>query len=311
MYPGRASTLTYLTLTTAAQIASDGTATLTLAPDTGQFWAPSVIRVSTRQTPQNTPNISSSYCSLRLGPETAIDATSYLDDTYLGSGDSSSVISGTVVIRGTAIIAQWTNAAPGDTAVLEVFGRTSDTLPELQEVLSPIPGARFSGNNGNLMTWDINQFSVAASTAVGSAALRLNSSTAFHMEVESVSYTLTTSAVVGSRAAGVQMTFTDGGPFVPYWTAFNTAFGQPASTVFNYSFSSGINPFALGGTGPSTINRIGGSLPSRPFLPANTFTGKSFRLEPLVLTSDSGDRISAYTVIYKQYNTLARVGFSE
>lgn len=288
-------TMTYLQQTLSAIVAADGTATIQLRPAVGQFWAPSVVRVASRVTPQNTQNANASYCAIFHGSVPAIDPTSFLDDTYLGSGDSSSVIAGTIVSYGEAITAQWMNGLPGDTVILSLYGRSSNDLVELQDRISPIPGAKFSGNTGSAMLWSYNDFTIA-----GPSNVPWSWTTPFNLlcELVAINFRVVTSAAAGNRAYGVQATVFDGVTTVPLMTVYPNGVVQPASSTFNYSYSQGINNFV-------SNTQVGTALPSKIILPPGA----------LVSLVNSGfvsalDTFSGLAITFRQYKSLAEVGYT-
>lgn len=130
----------YLNKSGSVQLDASGNGTVTLRPDVGQWWAPKFLRVSTLL--QKTPV---AYCAVYQGAVTIKNQTTFIDDTFLGSGDSTSIISGTVVIYGEAITAVWTGGNPGDTAVLTLYGINSSVPPSIGEMPS-VPGTHFAGH---------------------------------------------------------------------------------------------------------------------------------------------------------------------
>lgn len=130
----------YLNRSGSVQLDINGNGTVTLRPDVGQWWAPKFVRVSTliQQTPV-------AYCVVYHGAVTVKNQTTFLDDTFLGNGDSSSIVSGTVVQFGEAITAVWTGGNPGDTAVLTLYGISSSVPPSIGEMPS-VPGTHFAGH---------------------------------------------------------------------------------------------------------------------------------------------------------------------
>jgi hypothetical protein len=69
----------------------------------------------------------------------------FVDSTFLGSGDTSSIISGSVIQFGEAITAVWTGGTPNDTAILGVYGMVSDVPVATGSLLPGVPGAHFVG----------------------------------------------------------------------------------------------------------------------------------------------------------------------
>src|SRR6476619_5108285 len=150
-------TIGYLTQTVSSTSDANGFAVAQLAPDTGEYWAPSLVRVgSSNNQPAPTPL----YAALYHGASNVIDYTTFLDETYLGFGDTSSVIAGTIVQRGEALTVKWRGGTPGAVATLSIFGRNASTLPEVAGVLSPVPGARFRGaDQSTLLPFDLSYYS--------------------------------------------------------------------------------------------------------------------------------------------------------
>lgn len=140
-------TIGYLVRTKSVTLDANGNGKVVLAPDTGEYWAPNFVRVSTVSRAK-----SIAYCALYQGAINAADATTFIDETYLGNGDVSSIASGTIVQRGEAITAQWVGATAGDVAIVSLYGRVCDNLPEIANVLSTIPGARFQASNAATLT---------------------------------------------------------------------------------------------------------------------------------------------------------------
>lgn len=307
VYP---SASTYLVKTVSTVAKASGDAFALLKPDVGQFWAPSIIRVSTGKTPQNTPvippggtNINASYCAVFHGATNQANSSTFLDDTSLGSGDSSSIVAGTIVLYGESIMAQWTNVTAGDVCLLTIYGRSSDNLPALQQELSPIPGARFTGNSGNAMVWDYNDFALAgpgAFTGVG-PALGASFVTPANLlcELVCVRYTATTDATVGARVFGVQGSFFDGTQIVPLFQAINPN-GHAAGTTLRHTFSPGVVAY-LSGTSPS--GQAGAPVPSRLILPPLS------TIQAIGVANGVGDTWSNFAVSYRQYRTLGKVSF--
>lgn len=129
----------YLNLSASTQLDSNGNGVAVLKPDANEFWAPDFLRVSTAS--QKVPF---AYCAVyHVSPGVTIGPTSFIDDTYGGNNDTSSIISGTIVQFGESIVAQFTGGTPGDTAVLSIYGMHSD-LPIGMDVLPSSPGTHFS-----------------------------------------------------------------------------------------------------------------------------------------------------------------------
>lgn len=122
------------------QLDANGNGTCTVRPDVGQYWAPMVVRVSTNIKLTPVP-----ACTIYHGPTAAnAIATAYIDDTALGSQDTSSIIAGVSVQYGEAITAVWTGGTPGDVAILIVNGVTLTTPPSVGQI-PQVPGTHFAG----------------------------------------------------------------------------------------------------------------------------------------------------------------------
>jgi hypothetical protein len=139
--------INYLSKTNAATVQSDGTAIVRLSPSVGEYWSPMMVRIST------TSGITS-YCAIFHGGSTTSDATTFIDDTYLGNGDASSFIAGTIVQYGDSIIAKWSGGNTGDAAILTIYGTYSNLPPSQGYALPSTPGSHFGGhiNSEQLIT---------------------------------------------------------------------------------------------------------------------------------------------------------------
>jgi hypothetical protein len=125
------------------QLNASGAGTVTLRPDVGQYWVPTLVRVATRNSNSPKP-----YCAVYQGSLTLTqigDTSAFLDDTFSGNSDVSSIISGTVTQYGEAITAIWSGGIPGDIATLTVSGVTTDVPPTLENILPLVPGTHFAG----------------------------------------------------------------------------------------------------------------------------------------------------------------------
>lgn len=135
----------YLNRQASAVIKADGTATCVLTPGVGEYWAPKFVRVSIVQ---NSTAINSAalspYAAVYQGANTITDKSTFIDDTFSATGDTSSIISGTVIQYGESITAEFASAQPGDVALFTVFGTASNTPPSISELPS-VPGTHFSG----------------------------------------------------------------------------------------------------------------------------------------------------------------------
>jgi hypothetical protein len=129
--------------------ALNGASHVTLKPNVGQWWLPSLMRVSTtRNSTATNPNyqvgIVPANSTVYLGKSGINLLASYVDSTVNGSGDNSSVIAGTVMDSTDALTAIWQGGNPLDTAVFEVIGVVSDIPPTLDSALPPASGHPFS-----------------------------------------------------------------------------------------------------------------------------------------------------------------------
>jgi len=105
----------YLHRTAAIQFDSSGNGTAVISPDVGQYWQLGLIRVSTVN--QGTPF---PYCAVYVGPQANISY--FLDDTYTGQSDATSLCSSLVIQHGESVFAVWANGHTFDTAVLTLWG---------------------------------------------------------------------------------------------------------------------------------------------------------------------------------------------
>jgi len=118
---------------------ANGNGQCSVNPSVGQYWAPLLIRVSTKS---NSVPVAS--CTVYHGAVGVKDPTTYIDDTADGNNDTSSIIAGVTVQYGENITAVWANGTPGDIAVLIVNGVTLNTPPS-EGQLPQVPGTHFSG----------------------------------------------------------------------------------------------------------------------------------------------------------------------
>lgn len=296
----------YLQKTVSARLDANGNGTAVLRPDVGQYWAPSLVQVSTAITPANTAGggsvsaANSALCTLYRGSVGPLNAANYVDDTFNGSGDSSSIVAGTIVMYGEAITAVWADGTPLDTAIMTVYGRSSDNLIELQEVLSPIPGTRFAGNAGSFMVWNYNDFTDNGPGALPTVPPRFTTPFNLNCELVSAKFTVTTSAAVGNRFLGLTATIFDGTTNV---RLFNVWEGdpQPASVTATYNFAVGVNNYDIG-VSPNVF--VGTALPDKMILPPGSI------LEGSRNGILAGDTWTNFQVIYRQYRTLTTLGLT-
>jgi len=134
-------TSTTLTRTLPTKLDANGNGTIILKPDVGQNWAPLFVRVSTQSRA-----VPIAYCAVYHGsPGVPVQQSQFIDDTFLGSGDTSSMISGTPILYGEAIIFSFQNGTPGDTAIATVYGMQSNLPPNL-DLVPQVPGTHFAGH---------------------------------------------------------------------------------------------------------------------------------------------------------------------
>lgn len=150
----------YLNKSVSVVLDANGNGTALLKPDVGQWWAPKFIRVSTLN--QVTPV---AYCATYHGAVTIKNQTTFLDDTFLGNGDTSSIVSGTVVQYGEAITAVWTGGNAGDTAVLTIYGVTLNVPPSVGEMPS-VPGTHFAGKPSTELTKEFARVPILTPTTL-------------------------------------------------------------------------------------------------------------------------------------------------
>ena len=133
-------TVTYLNQSASVKLDLFGRGSVDLKPPVGQYWAPKFVRVSTLN--QQSPV---AYCVVYQGAVTIKNQTTFLDDTLLGSGDTSSIISGTLLRYGEAITAVWDLGNAFDTAILTIWGTVSDVPPQVEDQMPSVPGTHFTG----------------------------------------------------------------------------------------------------------------------------------------------------------------------
>lgn len=285
----------YLNTTLSAVVKADGTAVISMAPDVGAFWAIAAVRVSTGQQPQSVPLISYPYAALYQGPINQLNATTFLDDTTLGSGDTSSVISGSITSFGESISVQWMEAIPGDVALMTVYGREYDNLAELQNELAPVPGARFAGTTGNAMVWDFNGFQNLVGGNLTSAPPVFTTPSDCYVELISLKLNVTTSAVAGNRQVGIRIVGLVNSISIDICRVFNGV-NQAASLTFAYSFAQGVNSVF-------SATNASAPLPSRLILPPSS------TITVIVAGLDAGDTWNTYNLSYRRYATQTRLAY--
>lgn len=287
---------TYLVKTATGVVVADpanpgnGKATVSISPDGNQFWAVSTVRVSASTEPQISDAAKYPYCAVYTGAASlGASPTTFLDDTLLGSGDATSIISGTITQYGESITAQWTFANIGDTVTLTVYGRSYDNLVELQSELAPIPGARFAGTLGNA-----NQFFQTTYTDTTSNNLFSTSSphftvaTPFNVEFTSLKFFVQTSAVAGNRYAGVQYRYP--GSVAQDEIVLVAPVAQPQSTGIDYTFAEG-----LSGTGVTGSPVLNAGLPEHLIVPGGT------KITGVLNNAQAGDSWGFVSLTYRSY----------
>lgn len=154
-------TLTYLSTPLSTTLNSDGNGTISFVPPAGQFWAPTLIRVATNNQQNPFP-----YCAVYQGPVNQVEPCFFVDGTFTGQADSSSMLSGTLTEFGNAITVVWTNGMPGDTATATLFGVSSDVPPTVDDFVPEVAGIHFAGQITPFIESgiDISTFTVGANT---------------------------------------------------------------------------------------------------------------------------------------------------
>jgi hypothetical protein len=284
----------YLVKTVSAQIDANGNATCVLKPDVGQYWAPSLVRVATRVTPQNTSFSVSSTATLYHGSVSVLDSTTYIDNTYQGSTDSSSVIAGTIVLFGEAITCAWSQGTTGDVAIMTVYGRSADNLVELQDQLSPVPGTRFAGGSGNAMQWEYNNFSLTSGNLSSSPPVFTLPGDAL-CEIIYAEITTTNSATVANRIVGLDAKGIIQGANATLMRAINGTL-RTASLTSTYVWGQGIG---LGS----------GGVFSAP-IPLRCILLPGFQITVENINGAVGDTWTNFQVNYRQYQTLTTVSYT-
>lgn len=146
-------TLTYLSQTKSAVIDASGNAFILFKPDTGQFWVPTLAQTSVQRNTASTTftqNGRYTQCTLHSGSVAAltpatISQSTVKDFTSFGNGDTSSILSGTVVSWGEGILFRYSAGLSGDIAVASIIGISSDEPPTIG-IVPEIPGSRFTGS---------------------------------------------------------------------------------------------------------------------------------------------------------------------
>src|SRR5439155_499367 len=83
------------------------------------------------------------YAAVYHGSPAAIGPTTFVDDTFQGNSDTSSIISGVIVQFGDSVTVQFSNGKVGDTALATLYGQVSNR-PDEFTFLSP--GTHFGGH---------------------------------------------------------------------------------------------------------------------------------------------------------------------
>jgi hypothetical protein len=133
-------TITYLAQSQSTMLDGSGNGIITFTPAVGQYWAITLIRVATIS-----QNIPYPYCAVYQGPIGQFTPSFFVDSTYTGQSDSSSMMSGTLTAFGNAVTVQWTNGTPGDTATATIFGVSSDVPPTVDDFVPAVAGIHFAG----------------------------------------------------------------------------------------------------------------------------------------------------------------------
>lgn len=293
-------TLSYLEKVTGGQLDPSGNGILTLSPDVGQFWAPSLVSVSAATNPKTTPFTNQPLVTLFRGTSGQNLYSSYIDDTYNGCGDTSSVLAGSAIQYGQSITAVFAKGTISDSVTMSVYGRSSDSLVELQSVLSPIPGNRFAGNAGSTMVWEYNNFLNAGPGDMSTAPPTWVTSPNLLCELVCVQYKVATSATVANRFYGMSATALQDATNQQLFIAFNGQ-AHTAGTSVTYTFAPGLNNFAMGLSGAAFT---GTSLPSKLILPPSStvIAARS--------NAQAGDTWTNFQVVYRQYQTLTKLGYT-
>lgn len=128
-----------------------------------EYWWPSMVRVGTLSKASPVP-----YCFVTHGGVGAVGPTAFIDDTNLGSGDTSSIIAGITVRYGEVITATFSGGNPGDNAVLIVSGVYSDLLGDIGP---QVPGTHFAGKPSLTLTNTIGQSIGPNTVSAGATAV--------------------------------------------------------------------------------------------------------------------------------------------
>lgn len=291
----------YLTKTVSAVADSNGNATAILRPDVGQYWAPAQVRVSTDQSLSLNANFAvSAFCTLYQGSVASQGFTTFIDSTFSGSGDTSSLIAGTIVMYGESITAVWMNADPGKVCILSVYGRSGDNLIELQSQLSPIPGARFSGNVGNLMTWNYNSDLTPGGPSSPTTPPSFVTPGDTLTEVIYSEITYASNAAAANRIVGLRADAVIDGLASTLFRVNNGA-AQTLGITRVYTFMPEVSNSNI----PATLTGVASTaLPDKCILPPSTTIAPEFS------GFIAADQWSNWKLTYRSYNSLIKVGLT-
>lgn len=137
---------TYLEVVSSAVVPASGIATCAVAPPVGQYWFPTFVKISNLITPAQKLLGTYPYCALFSGMPALQDNSTFIDDTIYGYGDTSSILSGSIIQYGQAISASWMGAIPGTTVYLTVYGVTSSVPLSEADLFPSSPGTHFAGH---------------------------------------------------------------------------------------------------------------------------------------------------------------------
>lgn len=286
----------------------------TVGPSAGEFWCIASTRISTTLQPQSTynvvvpqlnpdttqPSVAEPYCALYVGASNVYDASTFVDDTNLGAGDTSSIMSPVILTYGDTITAKW-RYIPGyvtQSPLMTIFGRSASTMQELQEQLPLIPGARFTGSTGNASVWTymLTENLAGQAWSLGGPTFSTFNTSA---ELISCSFSIDTSANVGNRFASVLYTLP--GSFNSMQVFGSTAIA--ANTFATFNFAQGLNTVGIPSiTGFGTYQTA--PLPTKYILPPNSQV--SVQLPGV----QAGDLWSNFVALWRLYTTTTTVSYT-
>ncbi len=168
-------TSTYLEKVVSVQLDATGAGTAVLRPDAGQHWDVRLVQVGTRSA--NTPV---AYCAIYRGAPNTYDNTTFIDDTSIGSGDTSAIIAGSVTQYGEAISAVFVSGNPGDIATMKLFGLNHMTPPGGDQ-LPPVPGDHFFGKPSTEVVTSLFGVAGGSVTALAPGAVQTITATPLDM----------------------------------------------------------------------------------------------------------------------------------